>query len=214
MIDGEESVYIESASLSYAKLSYELEKYNDAYSGYKSLLANARIESNKHTALVGMMNSAYYGKDYEDAIDGADKVLEDKASSRVDLRHAKYVLAKSYLSTSQRSEAMELLKELSASPSSSEGAEAAYLVIQDAYDNALFNDVETLVYKFSDSATDQTYWLAKAFIILGDSFAERGEMKQAKATFESIRDGYSSDANDDVLDNVEMRLKKIAERGE
>ncbi len=214
VIDGGESSYIESASLSYAKLSYGLEKYADAYSGYQSLSANARIESNKHTALVGMMNSAYYGKDYEKAIAGADKVLADKASDRRDLHHAKYVLAKSYLSTSQRDEAMALMKELSASPSSDEGAEAAYLVIQDAYDNALFNDVETLVYKFADSAGGQTYWLAKAFILLGDSFAERGEMKQAKATFESIRDGYTSDGNDDVLDNVEMRLKKIEERGE
>ncbi len=215
VIEGEGSPYVESAALSYAKLSYSLERYSDAYYGYSKLLENARIESNKHTALVGKMNSAYYGKDYEDAISDAEDVLEDKASDRGDLRRAKYVQAKSYLSTSQRSEALALMKDLSASPSSPEGAEAAYFVIQDAYDNALFSDVENLVYKFSDSGTEQTYWLAKAFIVLGDSFAERGEMKQAKATFESIRDGYTArDSSDDVLDNVEMRLKKIEERGE
>ena len=54
--------------------------------------------------------------------------------------------------------------------------------------------------------------LAKSFIVLGDSFAEREEMEQAKATFESVKDGYTpSGDEDDVLDNVAYRLKKLAE---
>lgn len=40
-------------------------------------------------------------------------------------------------------------------------------------------------------------------------------MKQAKATFESIRDGYTpAGREDEVLDNVKMRLEKIESRGE
>ena len=46
--------------------------------------------------------------------------------------------------------------------------------------------------------------------MLGDSFVERGEVEQAIATFESVRDGYDASANgDDVMDQVEMRLKKL-----
>ena len=72
--------------------------------------------------------------------------------------------------------------------------------------------METKVYAFADAGSDQVYWLAKSFIVLGDSFAERGEMEQAKATFESVRDGYTpSGAEDDVMDNVNMRLAKIDE---
>ena len=56
------------------------------------------------------------------------------------------------------------------------------------------------------------YWLAKSFIVLGDSFVEREELEQAKATFESVRDGYTpSGKDDDVIDNVELRLKKLDE---
>ena len=37
-------------------------------------------------------------------------------------------------------------------------------------------------------------------------------MEQAKATFESVKDGYTpSGDEDDVLDNVAYRLKKLAE---
>ena len=203
------------ASLNFAKLSYGLQHWSDAYAGYKSLLANARIEGNKHTALVGMMNSAFAGKDYKSAIADAGKVSADSKSTKDEKRRAQYVEAKSYLATSQRDKAFSILKTLSASPATPEGAEAAYLIIQDSYDQGKFEEVETLVYKLSDSGTDQNYWLAKSFIVLGDSFAERGEMKQAKATFESIRDGYTPEGKaDEVLDNVKMRLEKIESRGE
>jgi TolA-binding protein len=92
------------------------------------------------------------------------------------------------------------------------GAESAYLLILDSYDKGQFEDVETKVYAFSDAGSGQVYWLAKSFIVLGDSFVERDELEQAKATFESVRDGYMpSSTDDDVLDNVNMRLKKLEE---
>ena len=71
-------------------------------------------------------------------------------------------------------------------------------------------EVENKVYAFSDAGSGQVYWLAKSFIVLGDSFVERDEYEQAKATFESVRDGYTPSGNeDDVMDNVEMRLRKL-----
>ena len=69
-----------------------------------------------------------------------------------------------------------------------------------------------MVYDFSGKAGGQNYWLAKAFIVLGDSFAEQDNLAQAKATFESVLNGYESQgADDDVLDNVRMRLDKLNE---
>ena len=213
VIECGETSFVEAASLSFAKLSYSIEHYNDAYSGYQSLLENAKIENNKHTAIVGMMNSAYNAKDYDAAVSNAVKVAADKRSDKDEVRHAQYIEAKSYLASSRRNEAFAILRKLSSQKSTPEGAEAAYLIIQDAYNQGKFDEVEKLVYAFSDAGSDQTYWLAKAFVTLGDSFAERDDMAQAKATFESVRDGYEpSGKNDDILDNVNMRLKKIAQR--
>ena len=57
----------------------------------------------------------------------------------------------------------------------------------------------------------QSYGLARAYLTLGDSFAERGQYTQAKATFESIRDGYEPEKGaDDILDSVKMRLQRLA----
>ena len=116
----------------------------------------------------------------------------------------------SLLSTSRRAEALEELKVLSEEPSTDEGAEAAYLLIQDQYDRAAFDGISEKVYAFSEKAGGQNYWLAKAFIVLGDTFAEQGNLAQARATFESIRSGYTSTGvQDDVLDQVALRLNKL-----
>ena len=89
---------------------------------------------------------------------------------------------------------------------------SAYLLILDSYDRGDFAQVETRVYSFSDLSGGQAYWLAKAFLVLGDSFVDRGDYSQAMATFESIRDGYSApEGGDDVADNVSLRIRKLEE---
>ena len=115
-----------------------------------------------------------------------------------------------WVSLGRREQALPVLKELSGNVFAPEGAEAAYILIQDTYDAGDFEEVENKVYAFSDSKTDQTYWLARSFIVLGDSFAEREEWAQARATFESIRDGYVLEGNrDDILEQVNMRIERL-----
>ena len=97
--------------------------------------------------------------------------------------------------------------------STSEGAEASYMIIQDLYDRGRFDGIEDKVYAFSDSAGGQAYWLAKAFIVLGDSFMERDNVAQARATYESVLNGYEPETgtSDDIRSQIEMRLAKIEE---
>lgn len=208
---GSESSFAETAMLNFSRLSYELQRYKDAYGGYSSLLEDARIDNNRHTARVGMLRSAFKAGDWTSAISCADRVREDSKSTAEEIREAEYSKAKSLLSMNERSAAYEIFAALSARPSTSEGAEAAYMIILDAYDQGKYDSVEKKVYAFAEKAGDQSYWLAKAFIVLGDSFAEQDNLQQAKATFESVLNGYkpASGKSDDVLDNVRMRLDKL-----
>lgn len=208
---GSESSFAETAMLNFSRLSYDLQRYKDAYGGYSSLLEDARIDNNRHTARVGMLRSAFKAGDWTSAISCADRVREDSKSTAEEIREAEYSKAKSLLSMNERSAAYEIFAALSARPSTSEGAEAAYMIILDAYDQGKYDSVEKKVYAFAEKAGDQSYWLAKAFIVLGDSFAEQDNLQQAKATFESVLNGYkpASGKSDDVLDNVRMRLDKL-----
>lgn len=202
----------EMAILNYARISYELQRYDDALGGYESLEHSAVLENNRYEARLGMMRSAYMAHRYQEAIGFARDVRNDSRSGEDIIREADWITAKSYLATSRRDEAFSILTRLASDPYSAEGAEAAWLIIQDCYDRGDFDGVESKVYSLSDAQTGQTYWLAKSFIVLGDAFVERGDYEQAEATFRSILEGYTPrQGGDDVLDNVKMRLSRLAD---
>ena len=80
------------------------------------------------------------------------------------------------------------------------------------YNNETLEDALSRAFAFSDAGSSHMYWLAKSFIVLGDSYVDRENLAQAKATFESVRDGYQpTSSEDDVMDNVRMRLTKLDE---
>lgn len=215
VIDKGEGLFVEASMLRYAELSYKLEHWQEAYLAYTSLYGKASSAGTGKTALVGRMRSAYRARLYPEAENCAASVIVSEAPSAELLREAEYVRAKSLLSLSRRDAAYELFTKLAKNPTDRYGAEAEYLLIQDKFDRAEYKAVEDLVYAFSDSGTKQNYWLARAFLVLGDSFSEQGDLRQAKATFESVRDGYSPVSDtDDVPDNVKMRLERLAEMGE
>ena len=201
----------EMSLLRYSELSAKLRRYDDAYRGYSQLFESALIPQNKSTAVAGMMRTAFRDRKYSEALRSVELVRGDSGTDGALRTEAAYIEAKSLLALSRRDEAMQAFKALAAFPKTEYGAEASYILIQDCYDRGDFDAVEQMVYAFSDSGTSRQYWLAKSFIVLGDTFVEKGNLEQARATFESVKDGYNPQKPDDVHDNVTMRLKKLAE---
>ena len=214
VIDRGTGAFLEQASAKYAALSYSLEHFEDAFKGYENLHKVARIESNKFLALQGMMRSAYQAKNYPEAEKYADLVSSWSKVTPAQDREARYLKAKALMGESKRAEALAIMASLSSDPSTAEGAEAAYLDILDTFDRGKFKEVRDKVYAFADKGSSQPYWLAKSFLLLGDSFVEEGEFRQARATFESVRDGYTpASGDDDVHQEVMLRLEKLSEMG-
>jgi TolA-binding protein len=205
-----EGSFTELATLNYARISYEIENYSSAAKAYSSLKRIARLENNIIEAQTGLMNSYYMDKQYRNAIAEAERAMEMEISKDENTR-ARYIIAKSHYLLGERELAKNFLEELSKDKISEEGAESAYLIISDAFDKGDFPAVEEKVYAFSESGTPHQYWLAKSFILLGDSFAERGNWAQAEATYNSIMESYQNDSGDDILDQLKVRLAKLEE---
>lgn len=192
------------------QLGYELEHFKESYSCWEKLESDSKLADNRKLARVGMMRSAYRALDYDNAVKASIAVESDAGDDAAQQREAVYIRAKSLLSMSKRPEAVKLFERLAAQPSTDEGAEAVYFLVQSTYDSGNFDGVKPKVYDFASKCGSQNYWLAKCYLVLGDSFAERGNLKQAKATFESLRDGYTpSGEADDIMDNVKLRLDKL-----
>ena len=62
------------------------------------------------------------------------------------------------------------------------------------------------------SRTGCTTSRARRVAVLGDAFLERGNAAQARVTWESVKNGYrpAAGADDDILDQIELRLNKLA----
>ena len=207
---GLDGAMLEQAWLHLSGVQLRLEQYAKAYEGYQTLLVMARLDESRLWARQGMMRAAFRGREYPKAVAAAEEVLEQSGLSDSETLEANYVLAKSCLGAGMRDRAIELLYDLSTNPSTPEGAEASYLIIQDLYDRGHFAAVPDKVYEFAPLAVGQNYWLAKAYIVLGDAFMELGNEAQAKATFQSLLTGYTPfGPGDDVLDQVNLRLSRM-----
>ncbi len=203
--------FSELATLNYSRISYSMQDYQEALKGFSSLSLIAVLENNKIEAFLGKINSFFMLRQLENAI------AEAYNSSRFNLSEqetesVKYILAKSHYLLGERSKAIPLLKELSGNKITPIGAECAYLIISNYFDNGDFNSVEKEVFSLSDSGTPQKYWLAKSYILLGDSYAERENWEQAEATFRSILESYKPESEDDIAEQLKIRLEKIKNR--
>ena len=200
----------ENATLNLADISYSLGHYEQSVEAYDSLLGMTSDESVKEKARLGKMLSYYGNRQYLKAIKESEALRDSEVYEATTRRKAEYIAAKSYVVLGNRDAARPMFTSLSEDVSDLIGAESTYILIEDLYNSGDFTAVEEKVYAFSDLQTPHTYWLAKSFIVLGDSFADRADYAQARATYQSIADGYKpANKQDDVLEQVEMRLIKL-----
>ena len=137
----------------------------------------------------------------------ADDVAAQEFSGEVALRESRYAKAK-VLQRRGDTAAVELFRLLSEDVRHAEGAEASYLVIEDIYKAGNMDEAEKLVYAFDDKNTPHSYWLGKAFILLGDVYRSKGDTFQARATYQSVVDGYTP-TDDGIVDEAKARIAQL-----
>jgi tetratricopeptide (TPR) repeat protein len=212
VVESSDTSFLEISILNFAKLSYAMQKYDDAYCSYRVLMATAKFDENKKAAREGLMYAAYWAKRYEEAISASDVLISQKAEAALQ-EDARYIKAKSLLMLSRRDESMVLFKQLAMKPKTAKGAESVYMLIQDAFDRADYDMVLDMTADFSDSGTTHVYYLAKSILLLCDAYVERGDLTSAKENLEWVKDTYrSSDPSDDIQDAVRDRLEKLASK--
>ena len=89
-----------------------------------------------------------------------------------------------------------------------EGAESAYRIIEALYAEGNLDESEKMIYALADSKTPHSYWLGRAFILLGDIYVQRNDVFQARATYRSVVDGYTP-ADDGIVAEAQAKLLKL-----
>jgi tetratricopeptide (TPR) repeat protein len=109
--------------------------------------------------------------------------------------------------------AIGLYDKLQEDVTTSEGAEAAYREIAIRFEEQNYDLAEELVYEFADKNSPQQMWLARSFLLLGDIYVARDNLFQARATYQSIVDGYTSH-DDGIVAAAKERVEALLETAE
>ncbi|MDR0692149.1 MAG: tetratricopeptide repeat protein [Prevotellaceae bacterium] len=201
--------FTELAMLGYARCVYRLEDYNDVIKSYEKLLALTQEEPYKLEATCRMMEAYFNIDNYRQAIEMAQNALRFSTITEQERLKALLIRAKSSQQIGHTEEALLFYKQLSDNfIKTPEGAEAAFLAIDILYQSNRNDDAINAIFAFSEAQSRQPYWLARSFIILGDIYVAKNEIERAKATYNSLLEGYTIE-NDGIIDVVKTRLAAI-----
>ena len=182
------SQFAERSAFAAARIYYfELQDYASAKIYFSKLQELATTPQNQLEALRGLVRSYYQTKDFTEANNTAKDLLTKKGLSTDDKAIANLVLGKSLQAENQCDQAIPAFKEVAAINKSAWGAEARYEVANCYFTlNQLSPAEKAAMEVIKVGGVD--YWVAKAYILLGDIYLKQKDYFNAKATYKSVAD--------------------------
>ncbi len=200
--------YIPTAVGYLSGLYFNAGRYSDAADAYRRHAALAGDPAAKGRSLEGWVKSVIATGDGARIKEMADEVAaipETPEKSRLDAAFAKAGVLRG---EGSHDEAIDIYRTLAVDPRTAAGAESAFRVIEYLYDTGDYRRAEEAVFALSQAGTPHSYWLGEAFLTLGDIYVREGDAFQARATYQSIVDGYSP-ADDGIVAAAKERIAEL-----
>ena len=191
-----------------ARVTFDNRIYEESAPAFRRMYELADGPTSRMESANGYAESVLLRND-DDALMAMANDLDTLADVDVAmLRRVRFAKAKAHTARGESVEAHKIYELLSADVSNVEGAESAYRVIEALFADAKLDECEQKIYALADSKTPHSYWLGKAFILLGDIYIQRNDTFQAKATYRSVVDGYTP-ADDGIVAEAQSKLEKL-----
>jgi TolA-binding protein len=197
--------FLEQALISASSILYDKEDFTSSLEYYERLEKVAGNEDIRLVALKGQLNSAYQVEDAQKTIDAAGKIISSKNIPEELLREATFRRAKAKGSLNKLDDALVDFRKVAIEVISAEGAESKFRVAELLYKKNQVAESEKVITEFIDRKTPHQYWMARVFLLLADISLKKGDVLQARATLQSLKDYYTID-NDGILDEVKANL--------
>lgn len=199
--------YSEEAMVMSADMAYQAKDYTRSLELYRLLMDKISTPERRQLVETGMLRSAAMLGDTKEIVRVSTVVLTDSKVAPELEREARYYRAKSLMSDGQIQHALADWEVLAKDTRDVFGAEAKYRLVQNLYDTGKLEMVEEGVFEFVDASTPHTYWLARSFILLSDTYSQLGRKMEARQYLISLQQNYQAD--DDIADLIKERLGKL-----
>jgi hypothetical protein len=191
-----------------AQVTFDNKMYEESASAYRQIYDVVDNASKRTAAANGYAESVLLRKDGDTILAMASDLDSLADVSAVMLRRVRFAKANVLSERSEVAEARKIYDMLAVDVTNVEGAESAYRIIEALFAENNHDECEKRIYALADSKTTHSYWLGKAFIVLGDIYVQRNDLFQAKATYRSVVDGYTP-ADDGVVAEAQAKLDKL-----
>lgn len=190
-----------------ASMRMEDKEYPAAAALYKALSAVSTQKAVIAEALDGYLK-AYVAMDDVAAMGiAADEVLASPHVTDEVARLAHFLKGRSLEAAGDDNAALPQYRKV-VGARTREAAEARYRIVSILFRQDKLGEAEKEVFAFSEENLPYQYWMGKAFLVLGDIYAKKNDAFQAKATYQSVVDGYT-DKTDGVVDEARQKIEAL-----
>ncbi len=203
------SQYSESLYSKLSTICFDEGEYAKAAKASRSLYDVAKSKKRKHEAMSMYIDAVMLIGDEKTTTKACDEILSlGVPNVGLDATNkANYSRATILRKRGERDKALKIYEAL-ADGDSKFRSEARYYIIENQYRLGRRKEATEMIFKFSEQTSVDPYWLAKGFILLGDIYVAEEDNFQARATYQSIVDGYSNQ-NDGIMDEAKRKIGEL-----
>ena len=207
LLDHGTTQYTERVLDLYARMNYDMARYNAAAEAYRSLYDLSHDSKRRAVTAESYVDATLRYADGDAVKRMADDVLSMADATDWAVRQSSLAKANVLLKEGRRQDALDIYVVLAENRKMVEGAEAYFRIVENDYLVGNYDLAEQRVYELGECGS--MYWQAKIFLVLGDVLVKRGNTFQARATYQSIVDGYTP-ADDGIVDEAKERIASLA----
>ncbi len=205
VIDASSPKFLENALLYTSQTEYNNGNFTQALADYSRLANSARNTANQQTGLMGVVRSQSKLGNHHEAARTATTLLAHTNLSPEIVTEARYLRGKAYQQVNENDNAMADFQFIANDTRSVYGAEAQFILADTYYRWKSYDRAETQVKNFMQKGTPHQYWMARALIVLSDTYKAKGDEFQAKQYLESLKNNYKG-TEADIQQMINERL--------
>lgn len=205
LVEHGSSQYSERVLATMAPMCFDMQQFEKSASAYRKLYDVAHEVEKRNNASEGYVEATMrYAYDAQ-LLAMADDVDKMEHASERAKRMA--ILVKARVLYNQGSDdAYSIFAHLADKRTTAEGTEAYYRLVEQQFNLDNLAVAEKMVYDLGECGS--VYWQAKCFLLLGDIMLKHGNVFQARATYQSIVDGYPT-PDDGIILEANERINSI-----
>lgn len=206
--DANSAKYLDDALIYVSAIEYNNGNLNQALADYSRLANSARNQSSRQTGQMGVVRTQYRLKSFHEAARAATAFLANANLSPEVTAEARYLRGKSLQEVNEVEKAMDDFQSLAQDTRNIYGAEAQFILADTYYRWKSYDKAESQVKSFMQKGTPHQYWMARALIVLSDTYRAKGDNFQARQYLESLKNNYKG-SEADVQQMINERLSNL-----